>query len=152
HGLEVIRQVSKLRTTKVVVVSMHTDEPHVSEAFRNGALGYVLKDSSATELFGAIRSVLAERRYMSPSLASAVKQSVGKKGESGSDVYQSLSMRERSVLQLAAEGHTNAEIGKKLFISRRTVESHRANLMKKLRLRSQTDLVRFAIRKRLVNP
>jgi DNA-binding NarL/FixJ family response regulator len=111
-----------------------------------------LKDSSATELFGAIRSVLAERRYMSPSLASAVKQSVGKKGESGSDVYQSLSMRERSVLQLAAEGHTNAEIGKKLFISRRTVESHRANLMKKLRLRSQTDLVRFAIRKRLVNP
>lgn len=151
HGLDVLRRLRKLRTTKVVVVSMHADQPHVSEAFRNGASGYVLKDSSATELLKAIRTVLSNRSYISPALASFARQSVQKEGAE-SDVYTTLSARERLVLQLGAEGHTSEQIGKKLFISRRTVESHRANLMKKLSLKSQTDLVRFAIRKRLINP
>jgi DNA-binding NarL/FixJ family response regulator len=152
HGLDVIRKVRKLRSTKVVVVSMHTDEAHVSEAFRNGAAGYVLKDASGTELFKAIRTVLSEQRYVSPSLASAANLPTRKESPDDSDVYSTLSPRERMVLQLAAEGHGNAQIGNQLFISRRTVESHRANLMKKLALRSQTDLVRFAIRKKLINP
>ena len=152
HGLDVLRRVRKRHGTKVVVVSMHADEPHVSEAFRNGADGYVLKDSSATELLKAIRSVLSDRRYLSPSLASAAKRPISEGTAAGSDVSSTLSARERLVLQLGAEGHTSAQIGKQLFISRRTVESHRANLMKKLSLRTQTDLVRFAIRKKLISP
>jgi DNA-binding NarL/FixJ family response regulator len=152
HGLDVLRQVRKLRTTKVLVVSMHADEPHVSEAFRNGAGGYVLKESSATELLKAIRSVLSNRRYVSPSLAVLANQSSKTRQSAEADVFSTLSARERLVLQLGAEGLTGAQIGKKLFISRRTVESHRASLMKKLSLKSQTDLVRFAIRKKLINP
>jgi len=152
HGLDVLRRVHKLQTTKVVVVSMHADEPHVSEAFRNGAGGYVLKDSSATELLQAIRAVLSDRRYLSPSLAAGADRSATKRAAAESDVYSTLSARERLVLQLGAEGLTSSQIGKQLFISRRTVESHRANLMKKLSLKTQTDLVRFAIRKKLINP
>ena len=152
HGLDVLRRVTKLHTTKVVVVSMHADEPHVSEALRYGAGGYVLKDSSATELLKAIRAVLSNRRYLSPALASDADRSVTKRAAAESDVYSTLSARERLVLQLGAEGLTSSQIGKQLFISPRTVESHRANLMKKLSLKTQTDLVRFAIRKRIINP
>jgi DNA-binding NarL/FixJ family response regulator len=152
HGLDVLRRVTKLHTTKVVVVSMHADEPHVSEALRYGARGYVLKDSSATELLKAIRAVLSNRRYLSPALASDADRSVTKRAAAESDVYSTLSARERLVLQLGAEGLTSSQIGKQLFISPRTVESHRANLMKKLSLKTQTDLVRFAIRKRIINP
>ena len=152
HGLDVLRKVRKLRTTKVVVVSMHADEPHVSEAFRNGAGGFVLKDSSAKELLKAIHSVLSNRRYLSPSLALAAARPVSKGKAADSDAVRTLSARERLVLQLGAEGHTSAQIGEQLFISSRTVESHRANLMRKLSLRTQTDLVRFAIRRRIINP
>jgi DNA-binding NarL/FixJ family response regulator len=152
HGLDVLRQVRNLRTTKVVVVSMHADEPYVSEAFRNGAGGYVLKDSSVTELLKAIRTVVSEQRYVSPSLEPLIWSAMQSKRATEIDVCSTLSPRERLVLQLGAEGNSSAQIGKKLFISRRTVESHRANLMKKLSLKSQTDLVRFAIRKKLINP
>jgi DNA-binding NarL/FixJ family response regulator len=152
HGLDVLRKVRKLPSTKVVVVSMHADEPHVSEAFRNGAAGYVLKESSATELLKAIRAVLSNRRYVSASLGAVPNDAIQTKDAREGDVYSILSSRERLVLQLGAEGHTSAQIGEKLFISSRTVESHRANLMKKLSLKTQTDLVRFAIRKKLINP
>jgi DNA-binding NarL/FixJ family response regulator len=152
HGLDVLRKVRKVQTTKVVVVSVYADGPHISEAFRNGAAAYVLKDSSAAELLKAIRTVLSDGSYISPALAPFVAQSVQKNGAGETDLYATLSGRERLVLQLAAEGQTSAQIGKKLFISRRTVETHRANLMKKLSLQSQTDLVRFAIRKRVINP
>jgi len=152
HGLDVLRRLRKLKGTKVIVVSMHADEPHVSEAFRNGAAGYVLKDASGKELLTAVRSVLGDRRYVSPSLGPHAKAPSAKQESAKPDLYGMLSARERLVLQLAAEGNNNVQIAKQLFISRRTVESHRANLMKKLSLRSQTDLVRFAIRKKLINP
>ena len=152
HGLEVIRQVRKLERTKVIVVSMHSDEPYVVEAFRNGALGYVLKDSTSSELLRAIRSVKEGDRYISPSLSNLAISAYLKKVDGiASDIYHTLTAREREVLQLAAEGNSTAQIAKELFISPRTVETHRANLMKKLTLRSQTDLVRFAIRKKLIS-
>ncbi|HMJ88810.1 MAG TPA: response regulator transcription factor [Candidatus Acidoferrum sp.] len=152
HGLEVLRQVRKLQTTRVIVVSMHTGEPHVSEAFRNGASGYVLKDSSVAELLQAIKAALAGRLYISPALDHLVLSRVNDRSSSDSDIFGALSARERTVLQLTAEGQTSAQVGRQLFISRRTVESHRANLMKKLSLRTQTDIVRFAIRKKIINP
>jgi two-component system response regulator NreC len=154
HGLEVTRQVHKESpATKIVILSMHADEPYVMEALRNGASGYVLKDCTAADLVQAVRTVVAGRRYLSPVLAErALTGYVEHPGESELDVYDTLTNRERLVLQLAAEGKTSAEIATALFISPRTAETHRANLMRKLGLRSQTDLVRFAIRRGILAP
>jgi len=153
HGLEVIRQLHKsVPETSVIVLSMHPDEPYVMEALRNGASGYVLKECTAAELVQAVRSVAAGRRYLSPSLAErAFTGYVEHPGQSDLDVYDTLTNREREILQLAAAGKTSAEIGRSLFISPRTAETHRANLMRKLCLRSQTDLVRYAIRKGIIS-
>lgn len=151
HGLEVIRQVQKLRQTRVIVVSMHSDEPYVLEAFRNGALGYVLKDSTPGELLQAIHSVARGNRFLSPALSELAIHAYLKKLDGiTTDIYGTLSARERVVLQLSAEGHSTAQIAKQLYISPRTVETHRANFMKKLSLRTQTELVRFAIRKKII--
>jgi len=153
HGLEVIRRVHKEHPeTRVIVLSMHADEPYVMEALRNGASGYVLKDCAGGDLVQAVRAVAAGRRYLSPMLAErAITGYVERPGESDLDVYETLTNRERLVLQLAAEGKTSAEIATALFISPRTAETHRANLMRKLSLRSQTDLVRFAIRRGIIS-
>lgn len=152
HGLEVTRQVRKdCPGTRVIILSMHADEPYVMEALRNGASGYVLKDSTGGDLVKAVREVMAGKRYLSPVLAErAISGYIEKPGESDLDVYDTLTNRERMVLQLAAEGSTSGEIAGKLFISPRTAETHRSNLMRKLGLRSQTDLVRFAIRRRII--
>jgi len=152
HGLEVTRVVRRdHRDTKVIILSMHADEPYVMEALRNGASGYVLKDATGADLVQAVKDVWAGRRYLSPVLAErAYTGYVERPGESDLDVYETLTNRERLVLQLAAEGSSNPVIAKKLFISPRTAETHRANLMRKLGLRSQTDLVRFAIRKGII--
>lgn len=153
HGLEVVRQVRRdAPKTKVIILSMHSEEPYVMEALRYGASGYLLKDCTPDELVKAIREVLAGRRYLSPALAErALAGYVTHPGETEEDVYLTLTKRERLVLQLAAEGLTTAEIAKKLFISPRTVETHRANLMRKLNLHTQTDLVKFAIRKGIIS-
>ena len=152
HGLEVTRQVHKENPdTRVIILSMHADEPYVMEALRNGASGYVLKDCTAADLVQAVRTVVAGRRYLSPVLAErALTGYVEHPGESALDLYETLTNRERLVLQLAAEGKTSGEIGTALFISPRTAETHRAHLMRKLSLRSQTDLVRFAIRRGII--
>ena len=153
NGLEVIRQARKRsRQTQVVVLSMHRDESYVLEALRNGALGFVLKDSSVEELIKAIREAAANRRYLGPPLsASAVDAYVRQAGATTTSPYNTLSSREREVLQLAAEGHTNAAIGKRLFISPRTVEIHRANMMAKLDLHSNTDLIRYALKRGIIS-
>ena len=153
HGLEVIRQVrQESPSTKIVILSMHADEHYVMEALRNGASGYVLKDAFSDDLVQAVKTVCAGRRYLSPVLAErALTGYVERPGESDLDVYDTLTNRERLVLQLAAEGASSPAIAKKLFISPRTAETHRANLMRKLSLRSQTDLVRFAIRKGIIS-
>jgi two-component system, NarL family, response regulator NreC len=149
NGLEVTRQVKKsFPKTHVVILSMHKDESYVLEALKNGAAGYVLKDSSADELVKAVREAIANRLYLSPPLSdSAIEVYAQTAGGEATAPYNSLSTREREVLQLAAEGHTNAEIGKRLFISPRTVEIHRANMMQKLSLHNQTDLIRYALKR-----
>ncbi len=153
HGLEVARQVHKdCPETRVIILSMHDDEPYVMEALRYGASGYLLKDCTPKELVHAIREVAAGRHYLTPVLAErAITGYVQRPGQSTEDVVETLTKRERMVLQLAAEGLTSAEIAKKLFISPRTAETHRANIMRKLELRSQTDLVKFAIRKGIIS-
>jgi DNA-binding NarL/FixJ family response regulator len=149
NGLEITRQVRKhSRKTQVVILSMHKDESYVLEALKNGAAAYVLKDSSMEELVTAVHEAAANRRYLGPPLSnSAIEAYIHGASTTELDPYYSLTTREREVFQLAAEGHTNSEIGARLFISPRTVEVHRANMMDKLGLRSQIDLIRYAIKR-----
>jgi DNA-binding NarL/FixJ family response regulator len=153
-GLEVARQVTRrFPETRVVIISMHANEAYVLEALRNGASGYVLKDASAVELVQAVRTVVAGGRYLSPPLSEgAIAAYVEKAKAAPPDAFAALTTREREVLHLAAEGHSSADIAARLGISPRTAETHRANLMRKLGLHSQTDLVRFAIRQGILPP
>ena len=153
-GLEVIRQLSERRIpVRVVVLSMHSNEAYVHEAIKNGAAGYVLKDASSADLVKAVREAVAGRRYLSPPLSERAMESYVQKARTTEtlDRYQTLTTREREVLHLSAEGHTNPQIAARLFISPRTVETHRSNLMHKLGLRTHTDLIRYALQRGILS-
>jgi DNA-binding NarL/FixJ family response regulator len=151
HGLEVLRQVkTSSPQTKIIVLSMHNDEAYVIDALRAGAMAYILKGSESQEIAQALTDVLAGRRFLSAPLSEWAINALVTKPAVDADPLSTLSQRERMVLQLAAEGNSNPEIAEKLFISPRTAETHRTNLMRKLALQTQTDLVRFAIRKGLI--
>ncbi len=153
HGLEVLRQVKTSSPhTRVIVLSMHNDEPYVIEALRGGAMAYLLKGSESQDISRALTEVLAGRRFLSATLSEWAINALMTKPADDADPLHSLTQRERMVLQLAAEGLSNAEVAEKLFISPRTAETHRTNLLRKLGLQNQTDLVRFAIRKGLISP
>jgi DNA-binding NarL/FixJ family response regulator len=151
HGIEVLRQIRDQHETRVVVVSMHSDEPYVVEALKNGVSGYVLKDCPPAELILAIRTAASGGQYLCESLRQKAISATLKRLVPGVQGPQ-LTKRELLVLELAAEGKTSSEIAKSLFISRRTAEAHRANLMKKLGLKTQTDLVLYAVRNGLITP
>ncbi len=147
NGIEVTRQINKCAPkTCVIIYSFYGNEGYVLEAMRAGAKAYVLKESSLGDLVRAIRESVAGRRYLGlPLLESAIDAYLQTDKAQTPDPYDSLTKREREVLQLAAQGYTNAEIADKLFISRRTVEIHRANLMRKLGLRTQREqLIQYA--------
>jgi two-component system, NarL family, response regulator NreC len=149
NGLEVARQVSHHSPqTHIIVLSMYGNEPYVLEALRNGAAGYVLKDANAAELLRAVHEVVVGRRYLSPPLSEHAIEAYLQKAEGAVlDLYETLTTREREVLQLAAEGRTNADIAAALYVSPRTVETHRAHLMHKLELHTQADLIRYALKR-----
>jgi two-component system response regulator NreC len=154
-GLEVIRQVhERFPQTRIVVLSMHASEPYVMEALRNGASGYVLKESSAADLIQAVREVMAGRHYLSQPLSNRAIQAYAERAQSAAplDSYETLTAREREVLHLAAEGYSSTEMAAKLGISPRTAETHRAHLMRKLNLRNQSELIRYALRRGLLPP
>lgn len=151
NGLEVTRQVRRaFPATKVVILSMHVSEAYVIEALRNGATGYVAKDCSGAEVIAAVRAVAAGRCHLSAPFADRIDELASRSAQEVTDPYDALTSREREVFQLAAEGYTSAQIGLKLFISARTVERHRANLMRKLGVHGQSDLVRLAVKKGLL--
>jgi len=153
-GLEVARRVTK-RTpgTRIVILSMHANEAYVVEALRNGALGYVLKGAPPQSLVDGIRAVSVGQRYLSPPLAAAVIDAyLARAGGAPLDEYETLTGREREVLHLVAQGSSSAEVAARLFISPRTVETHRANIMRKLGLRSQGELIRYAMRRGIIEP
>lgn len=106
---------------------MHDSEAYVLEALRRGASGYALKHAPPAELVRAVREVAAGRRYLSPPLTERAVEAYARRASQVSDPYDALTAREREVLALVAEGHTNAAIGKQLFIGPRTVETHRAH-------------------------
>ncbi len=151
-GLEVARRVRRLsERTRIVMLSMYSNEAYVAEALRNGAAAYVLKCSSVVELVRAIREVMAGQHYLSPPLSEeAVEEYVQRVRDSARDPYETLTAREREVCHLAVRGLSNPQVAARLHVSTRTVESHRASLLGKLGLRGQTDLVRFAMRSGLL--
>jgi two-component system response regulator NreC len=128
---------------KVLILSMEDTGHHVRRAFGNGANGYVLKDAAEEELVSAIREVAGGGRYLHPALgAKMVQAEIEERDRAAADP---LSDREREVLRLLAEGHTNQEIAAQLYISVRTAETHRAHIMQKLRFTTRSELVRYAI-------
>jgi DNA-binding NarL/FixJ family response regulator len=152
NGLDVIRSVrQRSERTRIIVLSMHANEAHVVEALRSGASGYLLKESSSSELIGAVHAIMEGRRFLSPSLAErALDAYIERVGKPVEDPYDMLTARERQVLQLAAEGHSNAEIAERLSIGVRTVETHRSNVLHKLSLKNQSELIRYAVQRDLL--
>ncbi len=148
NGIELARQISKAYPkTSVIMVSMHSDEQYVIEALRAGAVGYVLKDAAIAELLTAIRTVAGGQRYLSPSLTDVVMTDYVRRsrGEQSSSELDKLSPREREILQLISEGFTSVKVSEMLFLSVRTVDTHRTNIMQKLKIHSIAGLTKFAI-------
>ena len=152
NGLEVARQLSKQKPdTKIIILSMYDDEGFVLEALSNGVSAYVLKDAGSTDLIQAVREVQAGHRYLSPPLSDRAIEVYEQMTKAGTtDKYETLTTREREVLHLTAEGHTNNEIAVRLGISVRTAETHRSKVMNKLDIHNQADLTRYALRRGII--
>ncbi len=154
-GFQVLPIISEYyRETKVIVLSSHDDVATIVRALKYGAGGYLTKDETSDVLVEAIKEVMLGGRYLSPSFGDDTLQHVEEILESNDenlDPLDRLTQREREILQLSAEGLTYSEIAAKLNISSRTVETHRFNFMRKLDLKSQTDVVRFAIEYRIIS-
>ncbi len=151
-GLDLIQRVRQSNpATQVVVLSMHANVAYVAESLRRGAIGYVIKQADIRELVSAVRAAAGGKRHLSPGIDEAgVRESLRLSATAPIDPLEKLSQRERQVLECVARGHTNAEIAASLGLSRRTVETHRANMMRKLGLESQADVIRFALRRGLL--
>ena len=144
-GFELTRQaVAHAPSTRVVMLSKYRSADYVTAAFRCGALGYVIEESSAADLIRAVRKVAAGRHYLSPQLG-AIEGYDRKAGTGDRGLRDILTEREREVLHLVAEGLSGAVMGRRLGISPRTAEAHRANVIRKLGLRGRTDLIRYAL-------
>jgi DNA-binding NarL/FixJ family response regulator len=152
HGIEVIRLLrAQSVSTRVVVVSMHSDEDCIVEAIKNGVSGYVLKDAAPGDLVEAVRTAADGGQFFSDSLQRKAFI-LSLRGVVPAARGSNLTTREHVVLELAAQGWRSAEIAARLAISRRTAEAHRANIMRKLGLKTQTDLVLYAVRHGIITP
>jgi DNA-binding NarL/FixJ family response regulator len=153
NGIETAKLARQRGTrTRIIFLSMHANATYAVRALQSGGLAYVLKDSDFSEMLHAIENVMEGRRYLSTAIADEVLEMLLNADPEKEDTLNMLSPREREILQLIAEGNTNATVANKLTLSVRTVESHRSNLMKKLRLNSHSDLVKYAINKGLIVP
>ncbi|MCM3744324.1 response regulator transcription factor [Sporosarcina luteola] len=139
--------------TKVIILTMYDDEEYLFHVLKNGASGYVLKNSPDEELLSAIRTVYDGGTYIHPSMATSLVRQFVKKDvdEAETDPYKILSRREIEVLPLVAKGYGNKEIAEMLYISVKTVEAHKAKIMEKLNLKSRPELVEYALRKKFLN-
>jgi two-component system response regulator NreC len=153
NGIEATRQiVAELPGVKIIALSMHDDRRFVLNMLKAGAAGYMLKDSAFTDLAKAIRVVMSGKTYLSHEVTDiVVKDYVSSSQPAESSAFHLLSPREREVLQLLAEGKTSAQIGEKLHISVKTVETHRQQIMVKLKIRSVAELTKYAIREGLTS-
>lgn len=155
NGLELLGELrSQLPDTAVIVLSMHSRIEMVAESFRSGARGYIVKESAGERLIQALESVARGEQYLdntiSPQVIRKLTDYADKKAKKTGSSYDSLTRREQQILRLLAEGQYPKTIAQSLFITRKTVENHRANIMTKLGLKTPLDLVRYAMRKGLV--
>ncbi len=152
-GISVIKEIkSRFPEVKILALTIHESDQYVLEAFQSGTDGYCLKDASRDELLIAIKSVLNGKTYISPGISEGIMVGYleGKKIIKGSTAWDSITQREKDVLKLIGEGYRNKEIADFLNISVKTVEKHRANVMKKLDLHNVSALTAYAIEKKLV--
>jgi two-component system, NarL family, response regulator NreC len=153
NGIEATRQVKRLQPeTRILVLTMHENEEYLFQVLRAGASGYILKEAADTELITAIRTVSSGRFYLSPSAQSIMVGDYLQRVRSGEerDSYSALTEREREILKLVAEGYTNNQIAERLTISPKTVDTHRTHIMDKLNLHSRAELVKYAMRRGLL--
>jgi DNA-binding NarL/FixJ family response regulator len=153
NGIEATRQIMENRPeTKVIVLSMHSDQRYIAESLKAGAVGYILKDCPTEELLVAIRAVANKQIYLSRQITeSVVRDYINLNKGGSSQVFAILSPREREVLQLLAEGKSTKEIAEKLNVSVKTIETHRKQIMDKLNIRSIAELTKYAIREGLTS-
>ncbi len=154
NGLEATKQIKKvLPESKIIMLTMHKNEEYVLQSFQAGASGYILKEGAVEELVSAIRSIHADKSFLSPTVSKTLVDAYLRKMETGKTEtpFDLLTDREREVLQLIAEGFTNREVAKQLYISVKTVEAHRAHIMQKLNIHDIAKLVKYAIQKGLVD-
>jgi DNA-binding NarL/FixJ family response regulator len=152
-GLSAMRDIKRIcPETKILALTVHTDEEYVLEAFREGADGYCLKDAGRAELKMAIESVLSGKPYFSPGISEKVLEGYleGRKTLKTTSLWETVTRREREILKLIGEAYTNKEIADLLCISVKTVEKHRSNIMEKLDLHNTAALTAYAIEKGLV--
>jgi two-component system response regulator NreC len=151
-GIEVARQVSKRSLkTGIIILSICENECDVLEALQAGANAYVLKDSTSDRLVHAINEVATGHRYLSPPFSEqAIEAYMQKTKAPALELQNSLTMREKEVLEMVAKGYTNAKIAAQLFISPRTVETHRANVMRKLNLENHIQLIHYVVKQGLL--
>jgi DNA-binding NarL/FixJ family response regulator len=143
----------KLPATRIVMLSMHSDEAYVLRALKAGARGYLLKASPEADVLAAIRAVAAGNAYFSPSITKLLVEEyvVEARRRGVQDSYDLLSTREKEILQLLASGKNNRELGDLLYISVATVETHRNNIFQKLHLHNLAELILYAVRKGLIS-
>ena len=151
NGIEATRRIAKrVPQTRILVLSMYSDEAYVTQMMKAGAAGYLLKDSAGVDLLEAVQSVAQGKSYFSPAVARLMLDDYARQRGTDDDRYESLSDREREIFQLIAEGKVNKEIATLLFISLSTVETHRARIMEKLDLHSAAEIVLHAVRRGVI--
>ena len=151
NGLEVVRRLREaLPQTRVLVLTMHGEDEYVLQAVRAGASGYLVKDSAASELLAALRSLHGGRGHFGPQAAKTLADQLQRPERPLEDPYGRLTEREREVFHLMADGMTTKDIAQRLGISTKTVENHRGHVLDKLGVRNTAELVRYALRKGLI--
>ena len=152
NGIDATQKIMlKLPKTKVIILSVHSDSEHIYRAFQAGAKGYLLKESAGVEVVKAVHTVYQDTQYISPKISDAIPLNYARQRQERSP-FESLSAREREVLQLTTEGATSAAIAAKLALSPKTVDTYRSRLMEKLGMQNLPELVRFAIKHGLTPP
>jgi len=153
NGLEATRRIKKkFPKTKVVVLTMHANEEYIFQILNAGADGYLVKETAFQDLISAINAVHKGGAFMSPSISKKVMTDYIQRAQGEEKVgFDTLTTREREILQLVAEGNSNKKIAEALFISPKTVETHRAHIMDKLNIHDRAGLIKYAIRKGMIN-
>jgi two-component system response regulator NreC len=154
NGIEATQMiVTQCPTVAVIILSMHADESYVMRALKAGARGYLLKDSAAADLIGAIHAISQGKSFFSPKVSRILAEDYVRvlKQKGAVDTYDLLTSREREILQLLAEGKANKEVATALNISPYTVETHRGHILQKLNLHNSAELVLYAVRKGIIS-